>query len=132
MGDTKLMHAGGIKVGSYIIIDGVACKAVDVSRSKPGKHGAAKARIIAVGVLDGKKRDVVLPSSDSVEVPIIGKRTANVLFVTGDMVNVMDSETYETFDLKIPKELKDQIKDGVDVLYWTILDDKVIKQVKNK
>ncbi len=132
MSGTKLTHAGGIKVGSYILIDGVACKAIDVSRSKPGKHGAAKARIIAVGVLDGKKRDVVLPASDSVEVPIIQKKTANVLFISGDMANVMDSETYETFDLKIPKEFKDQIKEGVDVLYWTILDDKVIKQVKGK
>ena len=26
--------------------------------------------------------------------------------------------------------LKDQIKEGVEVLYWIIMDDKVIKQVK--
>ncbi|MBD3319191.1 translation initiation factor IF-5A [Candidatus Woesearchaeota archaeon] len=127
---TKIVNAGSIKVGSYILIDGVACKATNISTSKPGKHGSAKARIIAVGLIDGKKRDIVLPSGDSVEVPIIDKKSAQVMFVSGDTANVMDLETYETFDMKIPEELKDDVKDGVEILYWQILDDKVMKQVK--
>ena len=42
----------------------------------------------------------------------------------------MDAETYETFDLSIPEELKDTVVEGCNVVYWTILDDKVMKQVK--
>ena len=42
----------------------------------------------------------------------------------------VDSETYETFDLDIPEELKDEVIEGANVLYWIILDSKVIKQVK--
>ncbi len=42
----------------------------------------------------------------------------------------MDSGTYETFDLKIPEELKGEVKEGGSVLYWVILTDKVMKQVK--
>ena len=127
---TKVAEPGSIKVGGYIVIDGAACRVVDVSVSRPGKHGHAKFRIVAVGLLDEKKRDMVVPGHDKVEVPIVEKKTAQVLSVSGDTANVMDSETYETFDIKVPAELQDKVAEGVEVIYWTILGDKVIKQIK--
>ena len=130
MSDTKMVAANNVQKGSFIILEGAACKVVDVEISKPGKHGHSKVRVSAVGLVDDKKRIVVMPGHDNVEVPIIEKRTAQVLSVHGDMVNVMDSETYETFDLKIPEEFKEQVVDGSSVLYWTILNEKIIKQVK--
>lgn len=126
----KVVSALSIKEGSYIIIDGVACKAVDVQVSKSGKHGHAKSRIVAVGVLDDKKRDLVIPSQDNVEVPLIEKKTAQVLSIVGDNANVMDMETYETFDLKIPEELKGQVQAGFQIMYWIVLGEKVMKQLK--
>ena len=42
----------------------------------------------------------------------------------------MDMDNFETFELPIPAEMKDQVKDGVEVLIWEILDAKVIKQLK--
>lgn len=129
-GHTKLSSVGSLQKGSYVIIDGVACKVVDTQTSRPGKHGHAKVRIVAVGLIDGRKRDTVMPGHDSIEVPIIEKKTAQVLSVSGETANVMDSETYETFDLKIPEELKGQVTEGGSVLYWLILKEKVMKQVK--
>ena len=128
---TKMIAANNVQKGSSIILEGAACKVVDVEISKPGKHGHSKVRISAVGLVDEKKRIVVMPGHDNIEVPIIEKRTAQVLSVHGDIANVMDSETYETFDLKIPEEFKGQVVEGSSVLYWTILNDKVIKQVKS-
>jgi len=130
MADTKTVAANNVQKGSFIILDGAACKVVDVEISKPGKHGHSKVRISAVGLVDNKKRIVVMPGHDNVEVPIIEKRTAQVLSVSENKTNVMDSETYETFDLQIPEELKSQVLEGSTVLYWTILNEKVIKQVK--
>jgi len=130
MGDTKQESVGGLKKGSYIVIDGVASKVVDTQTSRPGKHGHAKVRLQAVGILDGKKREIVMPGHDMVEVPIIDKRTAQVLSISGNTANVMDSETYETFDLEIPEEIKADVVDGCNVMYWDILDSKVMKQVK--
>ena len=127
---TKVAEPGSIKVGGYIIMDGVACRVVDVSTSRPGKHGHAKFRIVAVGLIDGKKRDMVIPGHDKVEVPIVEKKTAQVLSVSEDNANVMDVETYETFDLKIPEELQEKITEGIQIVYWTILGDKVMKQIK--
>ncbi len=129
---TKVVHAGGIKEGSYIVIDGVACKAVVVETSKSGKHGHAKARITAIGIIDEKKREIVLPAHDNVDVPIIDKKNAQVLSVTGDMANVMDAESFETFDLPIPEELKGQVTEGCQIIFWGILGQKVMKQLKTK
>ena len=127
---TKMTSANNVQKGSFIVLEGSACKVVDVEISKPGKHGHSKVRVSAVGLVDDKKRIVVMPGHDNVEVPIIEKRTAQVLSVHGEMANVMDSETYETFDIKVPEELKGQVTEGSSVLYWTIMDDRVIKQVK--
>jgi len=130
-GETKKVDAGSMKPGSFIVMDGAACKVVDVQISRPGKHGHAKARITAVGLLDDKKRVEVMPGHDMVDVPIIGKKTAQVLSVNGDMANLMDAETYETFDLPIPADLKGQIVEGVLVLYWVVLNERVMKQLKS-
>ncbi len=129
-GEIKKADAGSMKPGSYIVMDGAACKVTDNQISRPGKHGHAKCRITAVGLIDGKKRVEVMPGHDKVDVPIIDKRNAQVLSITGDTANIMDSETYETFDMPIPDELKGEVTEGCTVLYWVILSDKVMKQVK--
>ena len=128
---TKLVGATSIKDGSFILIDGVACKVVNTDISKSGKHGHSKVRIVAIGLIDEKKREVIMPGHDNVEVPLIEKKTAQVLSVTGDKANVMDTETYETFDLAIPADMKEGVVEGCQVLYWIILGDKVMKQIKS-
>ena len=130
MGEKKIVSAGSIQKGKYLIIEGVASIVTDVQTSRPGKHGHAKVRISGVGIIDNKKRVVVMPGHENVEVPIIEKKTAQVLSINGDVANVMDAESFETFDLKIPPELKDSCVEGCSVVYWTILDEKEMKQIK--
>ena len=127
---TKVENVGDLQKGSYVVLEGTACKVVDIQGSRPGKHGHSKVRLTAVGIVDDKKRIVVMPGHDNVDVPIIEKKTAQVLSVQDDTANVMDSETYETFDLKIPEELKGQVAEGTNVLYWDVMDVKLMKQIK--
>jgi translation initiation factor 5A len=129
MGEVKMSSAGSLKKGSYIVIEGAACTVTDIQTSRPGKHGHAKVRILAVGMIDGKKREAVMPGHDNIEVPIIQKRNAQVLSIHGKTANVMDAETYETFDLEIPEEIQG-LKDGSVVLYWVVLNDRIMKQIK--
>ena len=131
MGEVKQSSVGSLQKGSYVVIDGTACKVTDTQVSRPGKHGHAKVRMSAVGLLDDKKRVIVMPGHDNIDVPLIDKRTAQVLSISGKIANVMDAETYETFDLEIPDEFKDSCVEGCNVLYWVVLDSKVIKQVKS-
>lgn len=119
-----------VKKGSSIMVDGVACKVTNIVKGKSGKHGHAKARIEAVGLVDNKKRVIVKPTSARIDIPIINKRVAQVLSVSDDKANVMDTESYETFDLDIPSELKDKVVEGVNVLYWDVVGTKVMKSVK--
>ena len=132
MADTKMVGANEVQKGGFILMDGIACKVVDLEISKPGKHGHTKVRISAIGLVDGKKRIEVMPGHDNVEIPIVEKRNAQVLSVQGEIANVMDSENYETFDIKIPEEFKGQVKDGMSVMYWVIMSERVIKQVRSE
>ena len=131
MAEVKLVSIGTLQKGRYCVIDGAACTVTEVKVSRPGKHGHAKVNLMAVGMLDGKKRNIVMPGHDNIEVPVIEKKNAQVLSVTGDKANIMDSESYEIFDMDIPDDLKDQVVEGVVVVYWEILNDKVMKQVKS-
>ncbi|PIN88016.1 translation initiation factor IF-5A [Candidatus Woesearchaeota archaeon CG10_big_fil_rev_8_21_14_0_10_32_24] len=130
MSDTKMVSVGTLKKGDTIIIDGIPCKIVDTSTSRPGKHGHAKVNMMAVGMLDGKKRNLVMPGHDKVEAPIVEKKTAQVLSVSGNKCNVIDMETFETFDVDIPEEFIAEVAEGKEILYWTIMGSKVLKQVK--
>ena len=127
---TKMESVGSLQKGGYVVLEGAACLVADIQVSKSGKHGHSKVRLTAVGLVDEKKRVTIMPGHDSVEVPIVEKKAAQILSIHDNIANVMDSESYETFDLKIPEELKGEVSEGVSVLYWLVLDDKVMKQIK--
>ncbi len=115
--EIKFQKAGRIKPGQWVLIDGAVCRVVDVQVSSPGKHGSAKVRITAVGVFDGQKRQMLKPSGADVEVPVIKRKYAQVLALMGDQVQLMDLETYETYELPMPddKELASKLEPGVEV-----------------
>ncbi|MGC9122747.1 MAG: translation initiation factor IF-5A [Thermoplasmata archaeon] len=110
-----------LREGSYILIDDEPCKIVELTTSKPGKHGEAKARIVAIGLFDEQKRSVVYPVKHKVKMPIIDKKTGQILAIMGDVVQIMDTETYETFELPMPEELKGQLQQGQQVQYWEVM-----------
>jgi translation initiation factor 5A len=120
---SKPVHVGELRVGGYMLIEGEPCHIVDIQKSKPGKHGSAKARIAAIGVFDGVKRSFVKPVDLGAEVPIIDKRMGQVFAVNPTGVQIMDMETYEYIDLPYPQEeeLKAKLIAGVEVEYWKIL-----------
>ena len=130
MADYKQTDAGSLKKGMTIEWEGQPCTITSIETSKPGKHGHAKCRITCVGIIDNKKRVFVAPGHEKINVPLMEKKSAQVLSVVENKASVMDLESFETFELEIPEELKDQIKENVQVMYWTIMGQKVIKQVK--
>ena len=105
-----------LKVGRYVVIDEEPCKILDITTSKPGKHGAAKARIEAVGLYDGVKRSMVAPVTEKCKIPMIDKRKVQVVNMRGDQAQVMDMETYQTFDLPVSESEKNALSPGSEVL----------------
>jgi len=114
-----------------VVIDGEPCKVVSIEKSKPGKHGSAKARVTAIGIFDGVKRSIVGPVDSQVEIPIINKRTAQVVAIS-DVIQLMDLETYEVFETLIPEDesIKEKLEPGVNVEYWEIMGRRMIMRVK--
>jgi translation initiation factor 5A len=126
---TEQVEVRELKEGRYMVIDDEPCKISSISTSKPGKHGEAKARIEAIGIFDGNKKSVVYPVKHKVQVPIIDKRTAQVVSIMGAEVQLMDLETYEMFHLPITDDVKDDLKPGGEVLYLIAMDRKKITRV---
>ena len=120
---SKPADVGSLREGRYIVVDGEPCRIVGITKSKPGKHGAAKARIVAIGIFDGAKRSFVKPVDANVEVPIIDKRSGQVFAVSSSGVQIMDLETYEYLDAPFPEEeeLKAKLVSGVEIEYWRIM-----------
>ncbi len=105
------------------MIDNMPCRVVEVEKSKTGKHGSAKARIVGIGVIDGVKRTIVVPTDAAVEVPVIEKFTAQVISITGDSVQLMDLRNYQTFEIPssyIEDEAKGKLEPGVQVEVWDV------------
>ena len=115
MEEKTFAEAKTLKPGKYVIIDGIPCKVVSVDISKPGKHGAAKMRIVAMGIFENVKKTLLTPSDAEVEIPIIKRKNAQVVSVSGDTAQLMDKETYEMYEVKIPEELAKDIEEGKDV-----------------
>ncbi|MCL5437279.1 MAG: translation initiation factor IF-5A, partial [Candidatus Thermoplasmatota archaeon] len=106
-----------LKEGRYVLIDDQPCKILSITTSKPGKHGEAKARIEAVGVFDGQRRSIVHPVKHKIQVPQMDKRKAQVLAIMGDEVQLMDLETFETFNLRVDEEQKKKLSTGSETFY---------------
>jgi len=120
---SRPVDVGELRVGGYMMIDGEPCRIVDIAKSKPGKHGSAKARIVAIGVFDNQKRQFVKPVDAGAEIPIIDKRAGQVFSVNPNGVQIMDLETYEYIDAPFPDEedLKAKLVAGTEIEYWKIL-----------
>jgi translation initiation factor 5A len=110
-----------LKPGKMCVIDGEPCKVLDITCSKPGKHGGAKARIEVVGIFDKKRRSVVKPAATEIDVPIVEKKTGQVVAMSGDNAQIMDLVSYETFDATVPDDLKSKVVQGAEIAYWVIL-----------
>ncbi len=134
---SKPADLGSLKIGSYILLPvsdqptGEPCRISEYDTSKPGKHGSAKARIVGVGVFDNQKRPHVGPVSMQIHVPLIDKRTGQVISMSGDITQIMDSETFETIDVTMfDDEIKGKIENGQNVEYWKVMGRTKIMRIK--
>ena len=125
-------RVGDLKVGSYAIIDGEPSRIASLQKSKPGKHGSAKFRCVAISLFDGSKKSFVSPVVTNIQIPIVEKNTGQVVSVNPTMVQLMDLESYEIFDVARPddEELSSKLEPGKDVEYWVIMGRYKIQRVK--
>ena len=105
MPGTTRVEIRTLKVGRYVALEENAYKILGMSKSKPGKHGSAKARIELEDIFTGQKRSHVGTVTDTIHVPLIEKGSAIVTHIQGSEVHAMDNKTYETLILPMDSEL---------------------------
>jgi len=90
-----------LKKGSYIWYNNEVWEVLEMETAKTGKHGSAKARISIRSIVSGKTTELVKPTQDPIEVPLINKIKGQVIAkISDDKYTIMDLDTYETFDAK--------------------------------
>jgi len=108
---------GSAKVASTVMIGGVPCTVAHMTTSKTGKHGSAKAHVVAVDQFTGKKIETVVPLSRNVgddagsgaePAPTIERRRYTLLVIDDDMEHceVLD-EACEQKKLKVSLRLRE-------------------------
>jgi len=123
---------GELKEGSYVVIDGEPCRVVEISKAKTGKHGSAKVHLVAIGLFSGSRKTLVGPVDQRVEVPIIEKKVGQVTAMYDNLVQIMDLETYETFEVEKPSDpsIAEKLAPGKEVEYWVVMGRKMIVRVR--
>jgi len=129
----KMAKVGELKQGSYAIINDEPSQIVSIQKSKPGKHGSAKFRCTAISIFDGRKQSFVSSTDANIQIPIVDKRSGQVVSMGPTSIQLMDLETYDMMDIAIPtdEEIASKLEAGKNVEYWTIMDRVKIQRVKN-
>jgi translation initiation factor 5A len=108
---------GKLKEGRYMVIEDEPCKILSISVSKPGKHGAAKARIDAVGIFDGVKRSIVQPVSARTYIPVVERKSGQVITISGTTATLMDMKEFTNFEIDIPADKVGAVEVGKEIPY---------------
>ena len=129
----RMAKVGELKEKSYAIVNDEPSQIIQITKSKPGKHGSAKFRCTAISLFDGRKQSYVASTDTNIQVPIVDKRSGQIVSVSPTSIQLMDLETWDIKDVAIPKEeeISSKIEAGKEVEYWVIMDRVKIQRVKN-
>lgn len=119
-----------LRPNGFVIVDGDPCRVEKVDVSKSGKHGAAKARVDVIGLMDNRRRSIVKPADETMDVPIVVKKKGQVLAIVGNKAQIMDLSDYSMLELDIPEERKEDVKQGEEIFYFEVCDIKTLKELK--
>merc|ERR1711937_378474 len=87
---TYPMQAGALRKGGYCMLKGFPCKLIEITTSKTGKHGHAKAAITGIDIFTDKKYEDSVPTSHNVDCPNVTKPEYTVIYIDDGYVTLMD------------------------------------------
>ena len=108
-----------LKEGRFCVVDDEAYKILSISKSKPGKHGSAKARLELQSIFTDKKISHVGTVTDSINVPMIEKGTAMVTHLDGNEVHAMNMRDHSMMILPMESEMN--IEAGKEIMWMEAL-----------
>lgn len=104
--DTYPMQAGSLRKGSHVMLKGHPCKVAEVTTSKTGKHGHAKAHIVGLDIFTGKKYEDLSPTSHDMEVPFVKRTEFQLIDANDEGVSLLLDNGDTKDDLNLPDHVK--------------------------
>jgi translation initiation factor 5A len=105
------IRGGEVKKGLHVMIKGKPCKVIEVTTSKTGKHGHAKANITGIDIFTGKKYEEICPTSHNLTAPVVTSNEWTLLDINEDgYASLMNGEGEMREDLQIPADDEEYAK----------------------
>lgn len=128
---TYPIRAGEVKKGMVVMLKGFPCKVVEMTTSKTGKHGHAKANITGVDIFTGRKCQDISPTSHNMMAPFVTVKNYQLSDISEDgYVTLMTEEGDTREDLKLPtsdsadpelgKKIQDIFNEGSKDVYVVV------------
>jgi len=116
------MQCSALRKNGFVMIKNRACKIVEMSTSKTGKHGHAKVHMVGLDIFTNRKYEDICPSTHNMDVPNVSRKDYQLLDCSDDgFLSLMDDTGETREDLKVPEgdigtECKAAISEGRDIL----------------
>jgi len=112
--EMEFMSANNLKKGKYVMLQhSFPCKVVEIHKSKPGKHGSTKMRVVGLDIFTGKKYEHLFAAAGNVTAPVVNKINCKIVAVSSNgaiqLQNVNTGKAVSC-DLKLSKEEDDPVE----------------------
>jgi translation initiation factor 5A len=139
-------QCSALRKNGFVVLKGKACKIVDMSTSKTGKHGHAKVHLVGLDIFTGKKYEDICPSTHNMQVPNVSRIEYEVLDLSEDgFFSLMTDDGTTRDDLKItenctpnsPEAIRELLKaaeaagERLVGTVWKALGEEVVKELKS-
>jgi len=122
---TYPQQCSALRKNGHVVIKDKACKIVEMSTSKTGKHGHAKVHLVGIDIFTGKKLEDICPSTHNMDVPSINRTEYELCSIDDGFMSLMNDQGDMRSDLKIPdgdvgKDITDKFEND-DTVTVTVL-----------
>ena len=101
-----------LEKGNYFLYNGEPVRVVRKEVVSVGTHSHTKLKFYIQGLREKGEKTVILQHSDRVDKIDIMRKQGQIISKSGNVVQVMDSVTYETLDSDLPAELANDVNEG--------------------
>lgn len=139
------VQCSALRKNGFVVLKSKACKIVDMTTSKTGKHGHAKVHLVGLDIFTGKKYEDVCPSTHSMQVPnverteyeVVDMSEDNFFSLIGDDCGTRDDlKLTDNCNLTSAEAVRDLLRtaeangERVVATVWKALGDEVVKELK--
>ena len=112
-----MANAGDLKKGVSFLVSDTAYRVTKKENVTVGTHSHTKLKVYAKPILGGGEKVFTFAHTENVDVVDIVKKIGQVVSKSDEMIQVMDSRSYDMFDAAVDQALLDELSEGDNVIF---------------